>query len=112
MGWAEAGINCAFSNSNGGEPIDWSNPDLVLIQVRRNGNSLALASRKLKNRKNIVLAAVTQNGAALRFASKKRRADPAIVIPAVEQDQEALQFASLKLQSQIHFVDGKAVLAK
>lgn len=110
MGWFQAGINTAFANSNGGEQVDWGNRDSVIVQVRRDGNKLAMASKKLRNKKDIVLAAVTQNGTALRFASDRRRADKGIVIPALEQNKDALQYVSPKLRDKIRFIDGKPVI--
>ena len=109
MGWFAAGINYAFSDSNGGERVDWKNRDSVLNMVKQDGNNLAHASKRLKNNKNVVLAAVTQNGYALRHASKRLGRNAEIVRAAVEQNPDALQFASKKLQKNVSFIDGRPV---
>ncbi|PWL72365.1 MAG: hypothetical protein DBY25_03530 [Clostridiales bacterium] len=110
LGWAEAAINFAFSDANGGERVDWEHPGSVLNLVKKDGNNLARAPKKLRNSRDIVLAAVLQNGMALKYASDKRRADREIVLAAVEQNRDALQYASPELQRRIQFVNEKPMI--
>ena len=109
MGWTEAAINFAFSDANGGEVVDWGNRDSVLYMVRKDGNNLVRAARRLRNNKEVVLVAVAQNGYALKYASRRLRRNVEIVRVAVEQYPDAIRYASPKLQQTISYADGKPV---
>ena len=57
------------------EHLDWSDFDIVLAAVRKDGYALQFADESLRKNYDIVLATATQDGHALQFADKKLRDD-------------------------------------
>ena len=72
--------------------------EVVLTAVARKGYALQFASDDLKNDKNVVLTAVAESGYALRYASTGLKSDKDVVLTAVAQDGYALQLASDELR--------------
>ncbi len=68
--------------------------DIVIAAVSQNGEALRFVSEELRGDKDVVLAAVSQNGEALRFVSEELRGDKDVVLAAVSQNGKALGFAS------------------
>jgi len=77
---------------------DW---DSLPSLPRPDGGALGLASKELRNDKEVVLEAVKTNWPALEFASDELRADRDVVLAAVKQDGRALEYASDELKSEL-----------
>ncbi len=72
----------------------YSDVEVMLSALKRDGGILECVSPELKEDKDIVIAAVSQNGEALRFVSEELRGDKDVVLAAVSQNGKALGFAS------------------
>mmetsp|Transcript_17677 Transcript_17677/g.31996 ORF Transcript_17677/g.31996 Transcript_17677/m.31996 type:complete len:181 (-) Transcript_17677:61-603(-) len=85
----------------------WDNREIVLQLCQQeslgDGMTLEVASRRLRNDREIVLAAVMKDGACLEWASELLRNDRDIVLAAVTQDSAALQWAGDEVLQDEHF---------
>jgi CxxC motif-containing protein len=72
---------------------------IVMYAVKKNGQALLNAPKKLQADKEIVMAAVKQYGFALKYASKKLRSDKEVVIEAVMQNGSSVEYASKELKA-------------
>ena len=76
------------------------NFDIVMAAVRKRGDALEHASKKLRGNQEIVQAAVQQSGFALRFATSLLRLDRKRAIAAAEQGGRATR----KLCKSVNFI--------
>ena len=86
-----------MSNSN------YSNKEVVLAAVKKNGFALRYASDSLKKDKEVVLAAVKNMAGALKYADNSFKKDKEVVLAAVKQNGYALYVAddSLKKDKEV-----------
>lgn len=76
------------------EEVYWSDREVVLTAVQRDGDSLLAAAPELKDDRTIALAAVKQRGQSLQYASQALRCDREVVLAAVRQDGLSIKYAS------------------
>jgi hypothetical protein len=64
--------------------IDWSDKEVVLKQVAKDGNNLEYANPKLKSDKEVITLAVKQNCYALSHADSKLRSDKKFILELLD----------------------------
>ena len=67
--------------------------------VRKTGEMIKFASKRLKDDKEIMLEALRQEGNLLKYASEELKGDKEIVIEAVRQNGEALKYAGEEMKN-------------
>jgi hypothetical protein len=75
--------------------------NFVLCAMKSNGNGLKFANKKYKDDEDIVSAALQNTGEALEFASDRLKNNHSIVYQAIYQYKEAIRFASENLKKEV-----------
>jgi uncharacterized protein YlzI (FlbEa/FlbD family) len=76
----------------------------TMTLVKKNGTSLRLAPKDLRNNFDIVMEAVKKYGHALEYASEHLQNNPEIVIEAIKKDFLVLRYASSELKNDLKFM--------
>lgn len=84
-----------FLRASDVDPKFLSDPEVMLLAIKRDPNSIREASEELQADREFMLEAVKQDGRALRYASRELLGDKEIVLAAVKQDGWALMSSAM-----------------
>lgn len=80
--------------------MDWNNKTEVLKRVSLMPKQLNLASKELRDDKDVVYAAIRNDGMALRYASERLRSDSKVVEEALVKNMLPFIYASEKIRGE------------
>jgi hypothetical protein len=98
-------VLCAIRRTGGrafkyaGQNLRWTDRDIVLEAVTRDGSNLCITSWDFRNDYDVVLAAVNQTPWAFEYAGPQARAYKDIVLEAVRGRGRNLKYASIELRN-------------
>ena len=107
MGWAEAAINFAFSDANGGERVDWEHPGSVLNLVKKDGNNLARIPKSCGTAGTLFSGGASKQDGFKVCHRDKRRADQGNCISCCRAESATPCSMRPRVQRRIQFVNEK-----
>lgn len=79
----------------------FSDRELMLKAVKKDGQLLYYASKELRDDKEVVLAAVSNKGIIIKYASKRLREDEEVVKAALENNKASEIYISEELRKKL-----------